>query len=236
MRKAASIILLILMLGLTACNSEGTETSTDNPTETSPPAEVAQIDTEEEETIPIEEETSSPPYISLPEEKPLEESTSYGEGMYKIGTDLPAGIYVFMRNNSLIGSVTIKDGSGSDANVIAVDAFDEISIMEVSEGQYLDVKGSVFLDISYTKVMSELMLEQVGYYPEGSMWLTGFHIPAGEYKLNESEGAVLSAATIYADATHTNPLDVIIVEGSAYVTLKDGEYIALKGASLTPIE
>lgn len=173
--------------------------------------------------------------ISLPVEKPMSEASKYSEGTYKIGADLPAGIYCALSNGSPLASITVKDGSDSDANVIAFDSFDENSIIEVTEGQYLTVRGSDFCEIEYTKPLGALMLNELGHYPAGSMWLTGFHIPSGEYKLLAEDDAPLSSATIYADAKHTSPTNVVLISGSSYVTLRDGEYIALRGATLNPI-
>jgi hypothetical protein len=180
-------------------------------------------------------ETTSSDAVTFPEKLAFEDATVYNAGMYKIGLDLPAGIYVAMGDGSVISSVTVKDGSGADANVLTVDPFTQHTIIGVEDGQYLDVLGADMIAVEYTASIGDLILSEVGCYVEGMYWV-GYHIPTGEYKLTADSEAVVSSYTIYGDATRGTPLDVGVMSGdTAYVTLEDGQFIKLSGVTMVGV-
>jgi hypothetical protein len=164
------------------------------------------------------------------------ERVEYAEGTYKVGADLPAGVYfalahwVTPSNPVSMASLVVKDGSGSDAKVLATDSFSNAcTIIEVLDGQYLTVRGAGFLDVAYSKnLLKELNLDHV---PPG-MFLAGYHFEPGEYKVVPEEGASFASFTVFADATQSKVLDTQVVKGSSWITLKDGEYVKLRGVRL----
>lgn len=177
---------------------------------------------------PAPEPTEKPSLLTIPSEL-----INYPEGMYKVGTDLPPSTYFFYKpddSKAALCSVIVKDGSGSDATPLVVESFnDDHTILTVAAGQYVDVNGANFIDAGITQDYLENI--NVDYIPQGA-YLVGFHLPAGEYKTIAEEGAVLSSLTIFEDATQLKPLDVKIVKGSGYVTLKEGECVRLRGVRM----
>lgn len=142
----------------------------------------------------------------------------HSAGMYKVGTDIPAGEYV------LIGSGYFsinKDSAGTLDSIIANDNFDGNSIISVSDGQYLEVKRAVFYDINLNPEIST---------SGPGMFKVGLHIPAGEYKLiSTGTGTTSGYVEISSNALHK--LGGIIMndnfKGERYITLKEGQYVKL---------
>jgi hypothetical protein len=166
-----------------------------------------------------------------------DEMIEYPEGTYKVGADLPAGIYfalahwVTPSNPVSTANLVVKDGSGSDAKVLVADTFtDSCAIVEVLDGQYLTVHDAGFLNIAYSKNFLEAL--KLDHVPPG-MFLAGYHFEPGEYKVTPEENASIMSFTIFADATQSKVLDTQVVKGGSWVTLKDGEYVRLRGARLT---
>ena len=199
---------------------------------TAPPPVI--VDEPEESVNDYEDAPKKDSDYQFPEKLPLSEFAPIQPGMYKVGTDIPSGIYLAMNDGSILSSVTVKDGSSSDANVLVIDPFSEHTIIEVSDGEYVDIRGAVFVDIRYTKELVEMIYNEQGLYCEGMYWV-GYHIPAGEFKLTANEESLISSYTIYGDAKR-NILDIEIMSGSnAYAELKDGQFIKLVGASMVPV-
>ena len=187
-------------------------------------------------TSPPDEESQGGP--TFPERLPITDASFIESGMYRIGTDLPAGTYVAMNDGSVLSSlssITVRDGSGADSNILIVDPFSQHTIFEVRDGDYLDIRGAEALDIACSAVLFEMMYAEYGLYCEGMYWV-GFHLPAGEYKLTADEGAVLSSYTIYRDATQSGILDVGVMSGAtAYVTVSEGQFLKISGATMAPV-
>jgi len=241
MKKLILVLLLasMVMMSLSACGTDSQPTQSASPPASapvSPPPEPppASPPAEAPPPAPDEPKPGPDPQDGLPVEKPFDEAVIYQSGMHKVGADIPAGIYLVIADDSILSSLTVKDGSGSDANVLTIDAFTEHSIIGVEEGQYLEVRGASFVGIEYTKALFGIMYDEYGFYCEG-MYLAGFMIPAGEYKLTPDADAMLSSYTIYSDATQQKVKDIgIIGDSGSYVTLKSGEYISVRGATFVP--
>ena len=158
------------------------------------------------------------------------ESTQYPPGQYKIGTDIPEGEYFAIADpDSFLSSITVKDGAGSDAKTVLFSVFTTHSIVGVREGEYMTVVGAslISMDASIAYVNS-IIGETI---PEG-MYLVGFHFSPGEFKTFEDKDAMLASITTYADPYQDKVLDIIFVDGSGYIDMKDGEYVLLNGAYL----
>lgn len=156
------------------------------------------------------------------------ERIEYLEGMYKVGTNLPAGTYFAIADKkSPLSSLTVKDGSGTQAKVLAVDAFTTCSLIGVNDGEYLTVRGCTLIDIAFTADY----LQGSSEIPEGT-YLVGYHLPAAEYAIKADEGAALSTITVFGDAGQRKVIGVDIVKGSGFATLLEGEYVKLRGCTL----
>lgn len=144
----------------------------------------------------------------------------YSSGMYKVGSDLPAGEYV------LIGSGYFSvnsDSSGTLSSIIANDNFVNNSIISVSDGQYLTVKNAVFYNISLNP--------DVSTSGEG-MFKVGVHIPAGEYKLI----ATSSSGYCEVSSSSSHNLSAIVSNdnftGEKYISVKNGQYLKLRNCKI----
>lgn len=144
----------------------------------------------------------------------------YSAGMYKVGTDIPAGEYVLVGS----GYFSIdKDSSGQLSSIIANDNFSGNSIVSVSDGQYLTVRNAVFYDINLNP--------DVSTSGEG-MFKVGLHIPAGEYKLVATRS--LGYCEVSSSSKHT--IGSIVsndnFSGEKYITVRNGQYLKLSGCKI----
>lgn len=160
---------------------------------------------------------SESPVSSEPEAK------SYPAGMYKVGTDLPAGEYVLFLDGYF---QVAKDSTGSLDSIICNDKYSGKSIVTVKDGQYLTVKDSLIWDINdFPKNDSPEKLSD-------GMYKVGVDLKPGEYKVHCTGG--MAYCEVAKDSNHT--IDSIIsndtFEGDKYITVKDGQYIKLSNAEL----
>ena len=150
---------------------------------------------------------------------------TYVAGMYKIGTDMPAGEYVLIADGTAYLQ-TSKDSTGEMDSIIANDNFTNRSIITVKNGQYLTIKGCTayaFGDAPQVKPVD-------GFLPEG-MYKVGFGFSAGEYKVGADGDGY---AEVSSDSTHS--MDSIVsndnFQGDKYITVKAGQYLKLNNAKL----
>lgn len=146
---------------------------------------------------------------------------SWDDGMYKVGTDLLAGEYVLISNISGYFQVS-TDSTGSLDSIVANDNFTTNSIISVSDGQYLTLKGCT----AY-KIGEEPALDT----SKEGMFKVGKDIPAGEYKIHaDSDGYI----EVSSDSSH-NMTSIVSNEnftGDTYITVSDGQYLKLVRATI----
>ncbi len=72
-------------------------------------------------------------------------STVYGDGTYKVGTDLPAGEYKFTQTDAITGYIQrSSDSSMESSSIISNDLTNEkgeTMYVTVKEGEYLKING-----------------------------------------------------------------------------------------------
>ena len=152
-------------------------------------------------------------------------TTVLGEGTYKVGTDIAAGDYILFCNSEYSAYYSINsDSSGSFSSIITNGNFKYNAIVHVDNGQYLE------LDRCTISPLSEV--PQIDY-TKGEMFKVGYHIPAGEYKLqsnSEYSGyyAVLNSLSGSFSAIETNDN----FKGQAYITVHDGQYLELSRCNI----
>lgn len=154
----------------------------------------------------------------------------YEPGMYKVGSDLPAGEYLFIPTDSISGYVCASVDSNQD-DIVENENINGPFFMTVADGQYLQTKRCVFVIAQeYT-----LTINEDGTFEDG-MYRVGEDIPAGEYKLNVTED-IGGYWCIYSNSEI--PLDIIDnqnFEGSTYVTVREGQYFQIKRCIATPVK
>lgn len=150
---------------------------------------------------------------------------TYKAGMYKVGSDLPAGEYLLKSTNSGYMSVA-SDSSGTLDSIITNEVFDNTLYVTVSEGQYLTVERATFVAADEAPAQQPAN----GKYSEG-MYKVGKDIAPGEYKVHSDEMGYLAVLT-----NSVGDLDSIVTndnfEGDKYITLQDGQYLKLSRAYL----
>lgn len=161
-----------------------------------------------------------------PPEKGSKENP-YRAGMYKVGTDLPAGEYLFFSNSSQRAYVCASLDSNQN-DIIENENFSNSFFMTVANGQYLEAKRCYFVKASdYTVPINE-----DGTLDEG-MYRVGVDISAGEYKLTAEEDRAYWC--LYSDSII--PFDIDDndnFEGSTYVTVREGQCLIIKRCTAKP--
>ena len=177
----------------------------------------------------------SPIYAQTPKHESLSEVSMkhkyWRSGMYKIGTDLPAGEY-YLKGK---GYWEIDaDASGEFDSILANDNIDRAAIVSVSEGQYLKTVGRI-------KIYTYGDNPTINVHKSG-MFKVGVDLPAGEYQLVIDKKSKSLEDTglggyyeVSVDATHQ--LDSIIANGnfedSTYLSVSDGQYLKLSNCHIS---
>ena len=239
-RFILSILLVLVITTASACVVPEPQTGADTPQQSAdqPTGETSQHDNANEpasDTSQPEDRAQEGEGLGIPESLHFDQATAYDAGMYRVGTDLNAGIYLAVNDGSILSAITVRDGSGSDAKTLTIDPFSTHTMIEVIDGVYLDLSGAVMYEAVYTYELIQQMFEQSGAYSEGMYWV-GFHIPPGEYKLTADEDSILSSYTVYRDAAQSSIANISVMSGqTAYVTVEAGQFIKLNGASMIPV-
>lgn len=216
-------LILVLIVGAMGSDPETTDapdgssepvsTSGVSPSETTQPAE--------ETTVPATEEAMTYPTVQ-----------TWGEGMYKVGTDIPAGEY-YVTSTEYFGAYVevAKDSSGEFDSIVANDNVYTFTFITVSEGQYLTVTAGEFVKAEDAAVPGADLND--AYLP--GTYRVGIDIPAGEYKVTCTNN-VSAYVEVAKDSTHA--LSSIVandnVETSSYITVKDGQYLKVTGGEFSP--
>jgi len=115
---------------------------------------------------------------------------------------------------------------------IEINYFSTHTIIEIKEGQYIDITGAELIKIEHTQEMGEELFEEYGYYPEG-MYQIGFHIPEGEYTINYSNDTDFAHFAIYETTANESLLFAkMLPQESAVITLRKGQFIRLIYANM----
>ena len=209
MKKKIVTILIAgtLALSITACGGSGEDTSSADSTEST---EETTVETNE---APAEEE---PQY------------TQYEAGMYKVGTDIPAGTYLITGD---MGYVEVaSDSSGQLESIIANDNYVNRTYLSVADGQYFKFDG-----VAIPEAEAPAYTSENGAYPEGK-YLVGKDIPAGEYKISLTDGNVMGYGYIEVSSDASGTLNAIVananIQGDTYQTVQDGQYLKLNGTEI----
>lgn len=174
---------------------------------------------ENPETTDTEEETA-----------PAEDQKRYTAGTYKIGTDMPAGIYLVKTTGKSGYFAITSDSSGELGTIIDNNNFEVQDYIEVFDGEYLKLSSG-----TYAEPVNENTAYNNNIYFGGS-FKVGTDIPAGEYQV------IADKSGYWARLNGPYGLNREIIanenfEGSTYVTVNDGEYLVLSNdAMITPVQ
>lgn len=159
-----------------------------------------------------------------------QKSTSYSGGMYKIGTDMPAGEYLITTTSSYAYMQVSSDSSGELGSIVTNDNYSNRIYITVDDGQYLQFDGT-----AVPASEAPAYEPENGAYEDG-VYLVGKDIPAGEYKVSVSSSA-LGMGYIEVSSDSSGGIGSIItndnIENDTYQTVQDGQYLKLVGATIT---
>ena len=155
-----------------------------------------------------------------------DELEQYDAGMYKVGTDIPAGEYI-LEPSAMAYYQVASDSTGALESIVSNDNFSGTRYITVSDGQYLTLTSCTAYPASYVsegKVKNDNL--------SGGMYKVGVDIEAGEYKVTpEGDGYY------EVDSSSAGTLDAIVANenfsSDVYVTVSDGQYLKLSGATLS---
>jgi len=166
----------------------------------------------------------SNPVATTPAEP--EPENAIKSGMYKVGSDIPAGEYVLIANRGAYFAIT-SDSSGSFESILANDNFDSRSIVSVNDGEYLELKGCK----AYPFTEAPAVDKSSGILESG-MYKVGVDIPAGEYKVESIN--TMGYIEVSSDSSHS--FNAIVTndnfEGSKYISVSDGQYLKLSNVKV----
>ena len=156
---------------------------------------------------------------------------SYGEGMYKIGADLPAGEYVLLPASEFSAYYEVNSSStGEPEDIIDNDNFDGRRYLTVEDGQYLTIQRCTMVPLDKAPKVDI----SSGVVPEG-MYRVGVDIPAGEYKLHnntEYDGYYEVRSSSLASEGFDSIITNENFSGDVYVTVQEGQYLVVNRAEL----
>ncbi|WP_195990175.1 hypothetical protein [Clostridium sp. D53t1_180928_C8] len=149
-------------------------------------------------------------------------------GTYKIGTDLPAGEYLFFAKG--IGYIEVtSDSTGSLDSIITNDNVKGHKYITVNDGEYLKIRSGEF----YAVADAPSVVPEDGIYKDGT-YIVGKDIPAGEYKVTLTSSIGMGYIEVSSDSRGT--FDSIITNDNlmedSYITVEDGQYLKLSGAEI----
>jgi hypothetical protein len=171
------------------------------------------------ETTAAPEKKSSPQYIKA--------------GMYKVGSELPAGEYIIEATGTLAYYQISSDSSGELDSIIVNDILEKgaYAYTIVQNGDYIKIESSRMIDAANLTITPKDMND----IPP-STYKVGKDIPAGEYKLTPTSEMAYWERSRNPRSSIDGIIANDVLTESAYLTVQDGEYIKITGARGQKIE
>ena len=146
----------------------------------------------------------------------------YGEGMYRVGIDIPAGDYYAVATSGSGYYCKYTDITQDD--IEANDNFSTFTYFRAYEGQYLKLSRCKITSIENAPVVSA---PDNGLYDVG-MYRVGIDIPAGEYKFTATSGS--GYYCVYTDITQNDIEDNENFKSVVYYTVRNGQFLKVNRA------
>lgn len=143
---------------------------------------------------------------------------TYHAGMYKVGSDIASGEYVLFASRSSGYFSISSDSSGSFNSIIGNGNFDTFTIVTISDGQYLELSRSYAVPIENVPVLDTT---------SSGTFKIGYHLPAGEYRLEAENGHGYYAICSNSLQTFDSIIANDNFENNAYISVSDGQYLEL---------
>jgi hypothetical protein len=153
-------------------------------------------------------------------------------GVYKVGSEIPAGRYFVLAEGGGAYFEIAKDSLGSLDSIISNENITTFGYADLRDGDYFKVNGGKFV---LRDSLSDQLLRDPTHLGDGQ-YLVGRDIAAGEYKLIAGAGGAYwsrgkdARGTLYSILANDN------FDGQAYVTVRDGEFLTITGATAEPLK
>jgi hypothetical protein len=148
-------------------------------------------------------------------------------GMYKIGSELPAGEYIIESTGSIGYYQISSDSSGEIDSIIVNDTLERgaYAYIIVQDGDYLQIQSGRMIDAANLTITPKNLSD----IPP-STYKVGKDIPAGEYKINPTDGMGYWERGRNPRSSIDGIIANDVLSESAYVTVREGEYFKITGA------
>lgn len=156
----------------------------------------------------------------------------YTSGRYAVGTEIPAGDYTLVENESAVfANVVIREGPEDEAALVSHHLIDGRGSIRLSAGTWV----TLYECTAYTLTQApEVNTDKIG---EGG-YLVGTQIPEGRYTAAPRDKAPLSTYSVYSGIMDTGAqlTKFEVLHDECEITLNAGEYIELSGCLLCYID
>lgn len=160
-----------------------------------------------------------------------DENKWYSSSMYRVGADIPAGDYYAVTEKSNRSGYYCKYNNSTQDDIEDNDNFKNFTFFRCYDGQYLKLSSCKITPIENAPVFSP----DNGVYGEG-MYRVGIDMPEGEYKFTAADGKTKGYYCAYTDITYNDIEDNDIFDGTAYYTVKNGQYLKINRCTAVCID
>ena len=169
--------------------------------------------------------------VEKTEEKETSKTSSnyLSSGMYKAGTDIEPGVYYIVPLNGFAYWAINEDSAGD--SILANEIIETFGYCEVADGEYFEITNGYAIPAEAAPIPEPAA---DGSYGEGH-YLVGRDIPAGEYNAIAVDGETGYWCTSYDACTYEIDENDLF-EGNSYITVYEGQYIAVSEANLYPVK
>jgi hypothetical protein len=156
-------------------------------------------------------------------------STTWTDGLYEIGKDIPAGEYVIIAEPGVKITFQLStDASKSFDSLIVLESCENRTILSVEDGEFLEFSGGTMYSIEAAPAVST-----AGNLFEGT-YKIGLDLPAGTYTIGSIDSEHPGFYSISSSSRHSSA-DIISSEefnGTVTITVTNGQYLSLRLAEL----
>ncbi|MBE6850495.1 MAG: hypothetical protein E7504_01980 [Ruminococcus sp.] len=153
-----------------------------------------------------------------------------GNGFYEVGVDIPAGEYVILADNTLDMSNTpvlyaavYTSPEGNDNDAVFSGWIHNNTIIRVQDGHYVEIDHAKMYESSQESLLTP--------FENGGLFHVGRDIPPGTYRIISDSNSSMGVYKVYSDLTfeldEIRDHNVFSTNGSAEITLKEGEYLSM---------
>lgn len=145
----------------------------------------------------------------------------YKSGNYKVGVDIPAGVYILFPNDADVRAYFSYSSDANGNDIIENDNFEGNSIIEIHDNEYLELSRCT----AYPLDSAPTIQTTNGYFTDG-FYIVGVHIPAGEYKIETTDNTS-GYYCLYNDIRREDIDSNDNFENSRYISVQEGQYLLL---------